>query len=70
MQTFKELIDNSMQLYPNKTAFIFEDKRYTYEQVNQRVNSLINALHSLGVKKGDHVGILAYNCSQYFEVFA
>jgi long-chain acyl-CoA synthetase len=70
MQTFKEIINNCTQLYPNKTAFIFEDKRYTYEQVNQRVNSLINALHSLGVKKGDHVGILTYNCSQYFEVFA
>ena len=70
MQTFKELINNSAKLYPNKTAFIFEDNRYTYEQVNQRVNSLINALHSLGAKKGDHVGILAYNCSQYFEVFA
>jgi len=70
MQTFKELINNSTQLYSNKTAFIFEDNRYTYEQVNQRVNSLINALHSLEVKKGDHVGILAYNCSQYFEVFA
>jgi long-chain acyl-CoA synthetase len=70
MQTFKELINNSMQSYSNKTAFIFKDKQYTFEQVNQRVNSLISALHSLGVKKGDHVGILAYNCSQYLEVFA
>jgi acyl-CoA synthetase (AMP-forming)/AMP-acid ligase II len=38
--------------------------------VNQRVNRLINALKSLGMKKGDHIGILANNCPQYFEVFA
>ena len=69
MQTLKELLNKNAQIYPDKTAFIFENKRYTFKQVNQRINSLINALASMGVRKGDRVGLLAYNCSQYFEVF-
>ncbi|MDH5695993.1 MAG: long-chain-fatty-acid--CoA ligase [Dehalococcoidia bacterium] len=69
MQTLRELLNRNAQTYSDKTAFIFENKRYTFKQVNQRVNSLTNALASIGVRKGDRVGILAYNCPQYFEVF-
>jgi len=69
MHTLREMINDNAQRYPDKTAFIFEDRRHTFREVNQRVNSLVNALADLGVGKGDRVGILAYNCSQYFEVF-
>ncbi|CAG0947728.1 fatty-acyl-CoA synthase [Anaerolineae bacterium] len=69
MDTLKDMIVASAQKYPNKTAFIFEGKRLTFAEVNQRINRLNNALRDLGVVKGDRVGILAYNCSQYFEVF-
>jgi long-chain acyl-CoA synthetase len=68
--TIKDIVNYNSEHYPDKTAFIFEGRKFTFKQVNNRVNSLINALKSMGVKKGDHVGILAYNCSQYFEVFA
>jgi len=70
LQTIKDLVNSNATLYPDKTAFIFEGRQFTFKQVHDRVNSLINALKSTGVKKGDHVGILAYNSSQYFEVFA
>jgi long-chain acyl-CoA synthetase len=69
MQTLGDMIKDNAQRYADKTAFIFEGERYTFEQVNERINRLINALADLGVTKGDHVGILAYNCPQYFEVF-
>ena len=69
MTTLGENIKRNAERYPEKVAFIFENKRYTFKQVNQRVNSLINALANLGVKKGDRVAILSYNCPQYFEVF-
>ncbi len=70
MKTFKDILVTNAQLYPNKTAFVFKDQRYTFKEVNERVNSMLNALSAMGVKKGDHVGILAYNCPQYFEAFA
>jgi long-chain acyl-CoA synthetase len=70
MKTFKDILINSAQLYPNRTAFLFHDRRYTFKEVNERVNSVINALFHMGVKRGDHVGVLSYNCPQYFEAFA
>lgn len=69
MQTLGDMINDNAKRYPDKTAFVFESRRYTFKQVNERVNRLINALADLGVEKGDRVGILAYNCPQYFEVF-
>jgi long-chain acyl-CoA synthetase len=69
MRTLRDMINDNARKYPGKTAFIFEGKRHTFKQVNERINSLANALADLGVEKGDRVGILAYNCSQYFEVF-
>ena len=70
MNTFGEILIANAMSYHDKTAFVFENQRFTFSEVNQRVNSLINALSNMGVKKGDHVGILAYNCPQYFEAFA
>ncbi len=69
MQTLGDMINDNAQKYPDKTAFIFENTSYTFKEVNQRINRLVNALADLGVDKGDRVGILAHNCPQYFEVF-
>jgi len=52
---------------PNKEAFVFEDKRYTYHQFNQRVNRLSNGLIGLGVKRGDKVALLFMNCMEIME---
>jgi long-chain acyl-CoA synthetase len=68
MHTLKDMINDNAQRHPDRIAFISEDRRYTYGEVNQRVNSLVHALADLDVRKGDRVGILAHNCSQYFEV--
>ena len=68
--TIKDIIEKNIKLHPDKLAFIFQDRQYTFKQTDDRVNSLIAAVKSMGVKKGDHVGMLAYNCSQYFEAFA
>ncbi len=70
MKTFRDMLVKNAEIYPDKTAFVFKDRRYTFKEINERVNSLISAIFRMGVKKGDHVGILAYNCPQYFEAFA
>jgi long-chain acyl-CoA synthetase len=69
MQTLKEMINDVTQRYPDKTAFLYEDRSYSFEEVNRRINSLANALSDLGVQKGDRVGILAYNRPEHFESF-
>ncbi|MBN1256028.1 MAG: long-chain-fatty-acid--CoA ligase [Deltaproteobacteria bacterium] len=54
---------------PDRDCIVFEDKRFTYAQINERVNQLAHALINLGVAKGDRVGVLAVNCNQYVEAY-
>ncbi len=57
---------NAIQ-YPDREALIFEEERYTYRRLNERVNRLANALLSLGLKKGDKVAMLAENIPAMVE---
>ena len=54
---------------PERDCVVFEGKRYTFSQVNERSNRLANAFASLGIKKGDRVAVMQVNCSQYLESY-
>jgi fatty-acyl-CoA synthase len=53
----------------NREALVFENKRFTFGELNARVNSLANAMLHLGIKKGDHVGVLLRNCNEFWEAY-
>lgn len=42
---------------PDATAVVFEDRTYTYAEVNARANSIAARLQAMGVQPGAHVGI-------------
>ncbi len=67
--TFADIIYRNALLYKDVEAFVHGERRVTFNQFNARVNRLINALWSLGVKKGDVLGILSWNCLEYTEVY-
>lgn len=54
---------------PDRDVLVFEGKRWTYSQANERINRLGHALAKLGVEKGDRVAILQVNCSQSIELY-
>jgi fatty-acyl-CoA synthase len=54
-------------LTPNKEAVVDGEKRFTYQQLNGRVNRLSGALQGLGIKSGDRLSILSINCVEYVE---
>jgi acyl-CoA synthetase (AMP-forming)/AMP-acid ligase II len=54
---------------PDKTAIVFEDKRYTFSQLNERVNRLANGLIKMGAKKGVVIAFLQVNCNQCVEAY-
>ena len=56
-------------LQPHKRALIFEDRPFTYQEINQRTNQLCHFLFQLGIQKGDRVSVLLHNCHQYIEIF-
>jgi fatty-acyl-CoA synthase len=56
------------QIAPDKEAVVDRDRRITYKQLNGRVNRLAGALAELGLKNGDRLAVLSYNCSEFVEI--
>ncbi len=67
--TFADIILRNALLRPNEEAFVYGKERITFRQYNQRVNSLIHALRDKGVRKGEVVGALSWNCLEYADVY-
>ena len=63
--TYADIIYRNALLYPDRDALVYGPDRLTFAEFNDRVNSLIHALKSLGVNKGDGIGILSWNCMEY-----
>jgi len=64
-----DFLNIASAICPQRDSIVFEGKRWTYVQINDRVNRLANALIKLGVEKGDRVGMLQVNCNQYVETY-
>ena len=64
-----EFLTISAAICPDRPAIIFEGKRFSFGQLNERVNRLANAMQKLGVKKGDIVALLQVNCNQCVETY-
>ncbi|MCX8117840.1 MAG: long-chain-fatty-acid--CoA ligase [Desulfobacterota bacterium] len=66
--TYADLLYRNALLYPEKEAFIYGSKRVTFSAFNAKVNRLIHALQAMGLKKGDGIGLLSWNCLECAEV--
>ena len=64
-----EIPRRNARRYPDKTALVFDDMRYTFREFNDRVNGLATALSDIGLRKGDKLAVLAGSCHQYIEIF-
>jgi len=60
--TYADIIYRNGLLNPDKLAFVYKNQRISFQQFNERVNAIIHYLKSIGVKKGDGIGIIAWNC--------
>jgi fatty-acyl-CoA synthase len=56
---------------PERAALVFEDKTFSYAQMQQRIEQLAGRLDRLGVRRGDRVAFLGVNQPMLlFELFA
>ena len=53
--------------YPDNIAQVFGDMQFTYLELNERVNALSVALKSMGLQKGDRIGIYQKNSHCFME---
>lgn len=54
--------------HPRSIAWVYEDRRVTYADFNERCRRLANAIRSLQVEKGDIVSVLAPNVPAMLEL--
>lgn len=64
-----ELFSIATAICPDRECMIFEGEKWTYAQVDERINRLANALAAVGIGKGDRVGMLQVNCPEYIECY-
>ncbi|MCP4625938.1 MAG: AMP-binding protein, partial [bacterium] len=69
MNYLSDLVVEHSRKRPDVEAVVFERNRLSFKQFNERVNRLANGLLSMGLRKGDHIGVLLENCHQYLEVY-
>ena len=65
--TVGELLAIQAGLRPDDVAVVDDVGSLTYAAFNARVNRLVRVLSGLGVSRGDRVGILSENRSEYLE---
>lgn len=57
-QTITEIFENQVRKTPKKIALVFENKKITYQELNEKSNSLAHYLVKNGICKNDIVGII------------
>ncbi len=70
-KTFGSLADTMAERFGNREALVFEDERYTFLQVRERIDEVARGLIQLGIKPGDHVALWLMNRPEWiFSMFA
>ncbi len=57
----------SAYMFPDKTAVVHGDRRYTYKEFEERVNRLASRLRDEGFQKGDRIAFLCPNIPPMLE---
>jgi len=62
-----DFLHRAAYIYPDKTAIVDGERRYSYRQLAERSWRLANALRSAGLAKGDRVATLLFNSPAMLE---
>jgi putative long chain acyl-CoA synthase len=52
------LVEERRRRAPEDVFFLFEDRAYSSREINERIDNVVRGLISIGVRRGDHVGVL------------
>jgi acyl-CoA synthetase (AMP-forming)/AMP-acid ligase II len=63
--TIGELFGRAVAHHADRVAVVHGDRRVTYRALGEQVHRLANALLGLGLRRGDRVALLMWNCAEY-----
>lgn len=70
-KTIGQVLDMRADCTPNKPALVVEEGIYTWKDIRNIVNHICGDMLEMGIKKGDHVGIIGVNSDSWiFHYFA
>jgi len=65
-----EILDVHAKKCPTKLAVKdWCGKTWTYAELNARTTRLANTLLNMGLRKGDRVAVMLYNCAEFVEIY-
>src|SRR5215212_6099416 len=62
-----DFLRRSAYMFPEKTAVVYGERRYTYGELRERVNRLASRLRDAGLEKDDRVAFLCPNTPPMLE---
>ncbi len=65
----KQLLISPLSSNPEQEIVDNANQRYNYKRLNTNIHTLANALRELGIKKGDTIGVMAWDTIRYLEFF-
>ena len=54
--------------YPSKVAILFEDQKWTFQELDSYSNKVASLLRMNGFKRGDCIALFMTNCPQYIGI--
>src|SRR5258706_4767086 len=68
-QTLGQVLERHARERGNVEALVTPKRRITYEDLYLRARSATATLHTLGLRRGDHIGILMGNDEKWLALF-
>jgi len=65
MALIQDVWHEAVHKHGDRTAFDSLDSQITFNRLWERVSYIAGALCDLGLKKGERIGILSSNCTDY-----
>ena len=66
--TVSDLFSEIATCRPNKIAIIFEDRQWTFKELDEYANKVGNHFRAVGLQKGDTVALFMENCPEYLGI--
>lgn len=67
VSTIGDLLVRAAQQFPDRDAIVFLEERRTYQQLYDNAVQAARGLYALGVRSGEHVGLMSANCPEFVE---
>ena len=68
-KTLSQVLQQSSAARDMREALICDDMRLSYADLHARSSHIAEAMHALGIRRGDHIGILMGNNAAWVTLF-